>query len=154
MSAAAVPLILGLLLLAGESGSVAVIWGAAGAPVSIVKAPGGRGRVGVSGAVGRPDLEGVVAVGQVGVGLRRGAGGQSAGWAESRRHSKEEPGSSDEKPKEGLGLEVVPVGPESIWVLGAPVSIVKAREAGVGSVLAAPSVALTSKVWLPSARLV
>ena len=79
---------------------------------------------------------------------------QSAAEAESRRHSKEEPGSSAEKPKLGLELEVVPVGPESIWVSGAPESIVKLREAGVGSVLPAGSVALTSKVWLPSARLV
>ena len=46
------------------------------------------------------------------------------------------------------------MGPESIWVSGAPESIVKLREAGVGSVLPAGSVALTSKVWLPSARLV
>ena len=42
-----------------------------------------------------------------------------------------------------------------IWgAAGAVVSTWKLREAGVGSVLPAGSVALTSKLWLPSARLV
>src|SRR4051794_30758328 len=43
-------------------------------------------------------------------------------------------------------------GPESIEVSGAVVSTVKVREAGVGSVLVAMSVARTAKLWGPSAR--
>ena len=45
-----------------------------------------------------------------------------------------------------MGSLVSPAGPESIWVSGGAVSTVKLREAGVGSVLAAPSVARTSKL--------
>ena len=41
-------------------------------------------------------------------------------------------------------------GEESIWVLGAAVSTRQVKEAGLGSALPAPSIALTSKLWLPS----
>ena len=52
--------------------------------------------------------------------------------------------------KVGVGSLVGPEGPASICVCGAVVSTVKLREAGVGSVLPAESVARTSKVWEPS----
>ena len=47
---------------------------------------------------------------------------------------------------------VGPGGPELIVVWGPTVSTVKLREAGLGSVLPAGSVARTSKVWAPSAE--
>ena len=64
-------------------------------------------------------------------------------------HSKVEPASA-EKVKLGLAELVVPEGPVSIEVVGAAVSIVQVRVAGLGSVLPAPSVARTEKVWEPS----
>ncbi len=56
------------------------------------------------------------------------------------------------KPKLGLGLVVGPEGPESIERLGATVSTVNARLAGLASTLPAASVARTSTLWAPSAR--
>ena len=57
-----------------------------------------------------------------------------------------------EKPKVGVESLVGPWGPESTWVWGAAVSIVKLRLAGVWSVFWAESVARTSNVWAPSER--
>ena len=68
----------------------------------------------------------------------------------SRRHSKLELDSLEEKAKLGSLFEVGPWGPESTEVLGAEVSTVNERLAGVGSVFWAESVARTSKVWAPS----
>ena len=48
----------------------------------------------------------------------------------------------------------MPVGPESIVVSGATVSTVKVRVAGVASTLPAASLARTSNVCAPCARLV
>ena len=48
--------------MAGESGSVSVTLGAAGAAVSTVKLAAGRGQVGVLGGVGCADLEEVGSV--------------------------------------------------------------------------------------------
>ena len=62
----------------------------------------------------------------------------------SRLHSKLEPGSEEEKPKEGSLLAVGPEGPESIVVCGAAVSIVIETLAGLGSTLPAGSMARTS----------
>ena len=52
----------------------------------------------------------------------------------------------------GVASLVTPSGPESIVVLGAPVSIRKACVSGVGSTLPAASVARTENVCAPSAR--
>ena len=69
----------------------------------------------------------------------------------STRHSKLEPGSLELKLKLGVvsfeGLE----GLASIVVFGAVRSTVQVCVAGLASVLPAPSVARTAKVWLPSA---
>jgi hypothetical protein len=67
-------------------------------------------------------------------------------------HWKLEPVADEEKVKVGVGSLVVPLGPPVIVVSGGVVSTVKLCEAGVGSVLPAGSVALTSKVWEPSVR--
>jgi hypothetical protein len=72
--------------------------------------------------------------------------------AESKRHWKLEPGSLEAKAKVGVRSLVGPEGPAVIVVSGAAVSTVKELVAGVGSVLPAASVALTSKLWGPSAR--
>ena len=48
-------------------------------------------------------------------------------------------------------LEHIP--PTATEIVGATVSIVQVKEAGVGSTLPTPSIARTWKVWLPSARL-
>src|SRR5688572_8423652 len=48
-------------------------------------------------------------------------------------------------------LEHIP--PAATEIAGATVSIVQVKEAGVGSTLPAPSIARTSNVWLPSAKL-
>jgi hypothetical protein len=70
--------------------------------------------------------------------------------AESIRHWKNEP---PENVKVGLGSLVRPEGPESMCgVAGTVVSTVKGRRAGVGSLFPAASVAVTSKLWKPSAR--
>lgn len=67
----------------------------------------------------------------------------------SSRHSNEAaPGPL--KAKLGVVSLTRPLGPESIDVSGAVVSIVKLTAAGVGSVLAAASVARTRKLWAPS----
>jgi hypothetical protein len=73
--------------------------------------------------------------------------------APSKLHSKLEDPSLELKVNVALVSLVGSVGPESIVVSGAAVSTVQECEAGVGSVLPAGSVALTSNVWLPSARL-
>jgi hypothetical protein len=70
----------------------------------------------------------------------------------STRHSNVEPPWSAENAKSGVASGVGPLGPLSIVVCGAVVSRVKEREAGVGSVFPAASVARTSKVCGPSAR--
>ena len=69
----------------------------------------------------------------------------------SIEHSKLAPG-SELKVKVGVGSLVRPEGPESMLTTGAVVSTVQLKDAGVPSVLAAWSIALTSKEWLPSAR--
>ena len=66
--------------------------------------------------------------------------------SESKRHSKVEPASEEEKVKVGVGSLVPPLGPPVIVVSGGTVSTVRPREAGVGSVLPAGSAARTSKV--------
>ena len=70
-------------------------------------------------------------------------------------HSNVDPALLDEKLNEGLAFDVGPAGPESICVSGSPVSSVMLndRVAGLGSVLPGPSVARTSKVCGPGARL-
>jgi len=73
--------------------------------------------------------------------------------APSIRHSNVAPASGEEKPKEALFTAIVPDGPESMVVSGAVLSTVQVRLAGVASMLAAASVALTSKVWEPSVSL-
>ena len=119
-------------------------WWCGGGGVDGEGAAGGA-LVGVAGLVDRPDLEAVEAVGEVGVGLGRGAGGE-AGAIQSW-HSKEAtplpPGSEPEKVKEGSLLEVGPAGPVRMVVSGAAVSTVKARLAGLWSVLPAWSIART-----------
>ena len=72
--------------------------------------------------------------------------GPKAGVPVSSEHSKLEPDSEEWNSKVGVGSLVVPVGPASIVVSGGVVSTVKERVAGLGSVLAAPSVARTRKV--------
>ena len=57
-----------------------------------------------------------------------------------------------EKAKLALVLCVVAGGADVIVVLGAVVSTVQERVAGVGSVLPAGSMARTAKEWAPSAR--
>ena len=69
----------------------------------------------------------------------------------SRRHSKDEPGSLESNSNDGDALLEGLPGTVVKVVSGAAVSTVQAYEAGVGSVLPAPSIARTSKVWLPSA---
>ena len=131
---------------------MSVIWGVGGAVVSTVKVRRRRGRVGVAGGVDGPDLEGVGAVGERAVGLRRAAGCPVGGVIGVEAALEARPSSSgEEKPKLGLGRWWSPSGPESIWVSGALVSTVKVRLAGVGSGLPAVSMARTSKVWVPSA---
>ena len=61
-------------------------------------------------------------------------------------HWNVDPDSSEEKVKVGVVSGVVPVGPESIVVLGAVVSTVKLRVAGVWSVFEFASIARTRKV--------
>ena len=68
----------------------------------------------------------------------------------SRRHSKLELASLEVRLKLGSLFEVGPSGPEVIEVLGAAVSTVKERV--WVAVLPAASVALTRKVYEPSAR--
>jgi hypothetical protein len=58
---------------------------------------------------------------------------------ESRRHSKLESGSEEEKVRVGVGFEVVPVGPESIWVSGKAASAVT-KAASVTKKTSQPSV--------------
>ena len=70
---------------------------------------------------------------------------------ESRRHSKLDPGSEEEKANEGEASLVAPEGPESIVVSGLAVSTVKLGDAGVASVFPTASVARTSNVCEPSA---
>ncbi len=53
--------------------------------------------------------------------------------------------------KVGVGSLVRPEGPESMLTAGAVVSTVQLKDAGVPSVLAAWSIARTSKEWAPSA---
>ncbi len=53
--------------------------------------------------------------------------------------------------KVGVGSLVRPEGPESMLTTGAVVSTVQLKDAGVASVLAAWSIARTSKEWEPSA---
>ena len=103
------------------------IW-VSGALVSTVKVRARRGRVGVAGGVDGPDLEGVGAVGERAVGLRRAAGGPVGGaiGVEAALEARAE-SSGEEKVKLGLASLVVPEGPESIWVSGALVSTVKVR---------------------------
>jgi hypothetical protein len=66
-----------------------------------------------------------------------------------------DPALLDEKVNEGLAFDVGPEGPESICVSGGPVSsvMVNDRVAGLGSLLPAVSVAWTSSVCGPGARL-
>src|SRR5688500_13171009 len=81
---------------------------------------------------------------------------QAANADPSSEHSKVEPASSAEKVNVALALLVVAAGPDTIVVSGAVVSAgastVQLYPAGVASVLPAASVALTWKVWPPSAR--
>ena len=67
-----------------------------------------------------------------------------------RRHSNV-PGSDAVNVNCGVVTLIVPVGPDSIVVSGAAVSIVNIREAGVGSTLPAASVARTVNACVPSA---
>ena len=118
--------------------------------------PRGRGRVGVAGRVGGAHVERVRAVGEPGVGLRRGAG-------RSRRRRRGGIGTSspisvevNEKPADVL--VTVPLGPAVIDVLGAVVSSGGDRRRstsatpGTASVLSAASVARTLNVCEPFAR--
>src|ERR671915_2562138 len=75
---------------------------------------------------------------------------QAAKAAPSREHSKAEPVSLELKWNEALVLVVVAGGACEIVVCGAAVSTVKARLAGLVSVLPAASVARTSNVCAPS----
>jgi hypothetical protein len=72
----------------------------------------------------------------------------------SSEHWKLEPDSEALKLKLGVELLVAPEGPLSIVVSGATVSTVKERVGGDASVLPAGSLALTEKVWAPSASAV
>src|SRR5687768_1514289 len=76
---------------------------------------------------------------------------QGAQAPPSSRHWKVEPGSSAENSKSGVGSLDGSDGVASSVVSGAVVSTVQACCAGVPSVVPAPSVARTSKVWGPSA---
>ena len=70
----------------------------------------------------------------------------------SSRHAKLEAASSALNANVALAEPLGSDGPESTAVSGAVASIVQLRLAGVVSVLPAPSVARTSKVWSPPAR--
>jgi hypothetical protein len=70
----------------------------------------------------------------------------------SSSHSKVEPGSLAENSNVGVVSALGSLGAESMLTLGAERSIVQVWEAGVPSVLAAASVARTSKVCAPSLR--
>ncbi len=72
--------------------------------------------------------------------------------APSSLHWNVEPASLDENVNVALALLTRVEGPLSIDVLGAVVSTVQLRVAGVGSGLPAASVAVTLKVWAPSDR--
>src|SRR2546423_11106467 len=76
---------------------------------------------------------------------------KSDSWFESRRHSKLELGSGEEKVNEREASLVVPEGSALIVVFGGVASTVKLREAGVWSVFPIAAVARTSRVWWPSA---
>ncbi len=106
----------------------------------------GRGGAGVGGGVGCPDREGVGALGEGAVALRRGA--VRVGGAVELAF--ELAPDSELKAKLGRVGLIVPLGPEVIVVVGATVSTVKLRLAGE-PVLVAESVARTEKVWEPSA---
>jgi hypothetical protein len=71
--------------------------------------------------------------------------------APSMLHLNVDPGSLELKLKLALVWFVGFAGEDVIIVSGGVVSTVQVCAAGVGSVLPAGSVALTSKVWLPSA---
>lgn len=70
----------------------------------------------------------------------------------SSRHRKVDPASFDRNANRGVLVVVFPVGPAVMVVRGVAVSTLKDRRAGVGSVFAAWSVALTSNVCGPSVR--
>ena len=70
----------------------------------------------------------------------------------SSRHRKVEPASFDRNANRGVLFVVFPVGPAVMVVWGVVVSTLKDRSAGVGSVFAAWSAALTSNVCRPSVR--
>src|SRR6266496_3923271 len=129
-----------------------MIWGGSGAAVSTVKSrEAGVGSVLPAASVARTrKVWAPSARALAGVCVSPGPE-QAPNGSESKRHSKLAPG-SEEKPNDGEALVVSPEGPESIVVSGGAVSTVKLREAGVGSVLPAASVARTRKVWEPSAR--
>jgi hypothetical protein len=70
----------------------------------------------------------------------------------SSRHEKVEADSDEVKANDGALLLVAPDGPEVIVVSGAAESTVNDRVAGLGSGLPVASVAVTEKVYVPSAR--
>ena len=137
-----------VLLSAGGPESIEVF----GATVSI--RPGEAGRVASTlpaWSIARTSK--LWALGEPGIGLRRGAGGEVR--AVDRRHSKEAtpepPVSVPEKVKLAAAEAALAGGQESIEVFGAAVSTVQVKVAGVASTFPAWSIALTSKVWEPSA---
>ncbi len=81
---------------------------------------------------------------------------QGANAVPSRRHSKEAtpepPASLPEKVKLAEAALLSAGGLESMFVVGAAVSIDQLNEAGVWSALPAVSIARTSNVWAPSLR--
>ncbi len=96
-------------------------------------AEGGRGLVDVAGGVDRPDLEGMGAVGECGIGLRRGAGGKRRAVAAALEGG--DAGAAGVAPREGEvggGRSLSAGGLESMFVVGAAVSTVQLNDAGVG----------------------
>ena len=115
-------------------------------------AEGGRGLVDVAGGVDRPHFERMGAVGECGIGLRRGAGGKRCAVAAAFEGG--DAGAAGVAAREGeagrggVGQRRrarVDAG------VGAAVSTVQLKVAGVWSTLPAVSIARTSKVWEPSA---
>ena len=94
-----------------------------------------------------PDPEAVVTIGQRSGGMEGGRNRPSRGSGRSNTGGSSLPGGEAES---RALLVSHPDGPESISRAGGTVSTVKERKAGLGSVLPAESVALTSKVWGPS----
>ena len=137
--------------MAGEAGAVEVSVGAGMAEVSTLKSRLATVWLPAPSVARTRNVWGPSASGAEGESEPTPEQGAKSGEPESIEHSSVAP-ASEWKLKTGCGLAVSPDGPLSIASAGGVASTRQVSEAGLGSVLAARSVALTSKVWLPSAR--